>query len=241
MIVRSTEKGWEVIHQQAHGLLALQAAMRWHPDRRPVRWPETLVALSEHDDGQDEWEGSNHLTEAGAPKDFQILNYSVSQAKKMVSIALEKSRWNALMVSMHASFLYEPLRRENRELDAFLNQQQKNQQDWIKVLKTTRKEVQYGYDFLQWCDALSLILVQNQLPPESRRLEISIGPDGVSYYILQRPDQTLAVEPWPFDCDEFEARVEVYQLSQLSFKDDPDLYNALLEAPIEERCWIFRK
>jgi len=241
MIVKSTEYGWDVIHQQAHGLLAVQAALHWHPDQRPSNWVETLIALTEHDDGQDAWEGRNHLTEAGAPKDFQILTYSVFQMRKMVEIALEKSRWNALLVSRHASFLYESMRGTDPALDEFLDDQTANQKAWMKVLGVKKAEVDYAYAFLQWCDALSLILCLGRLPDESRRLEISLGPDGQAYFILQRPDQTLAVEPWPFDCDRFSVHVESYPLHQLQFTDDAELYQAIQRAPVNRIEWTFQR
>ena len=70
MIVTQTDTGWQIINQQAHGLLAVQIALHWQVDKRPVHWVETLIALTEHDDGQDNWEGRNHLTTAGAPLHF---------------------------------------------------------------------------------------------------------------------------------------------------------------------------
>ena len=241
MIIKSTELGWELIHQQAHGLLAVKIAMQWNAAKRTNRWIETLVALTEHDDGQDPWEGRNHLTEAGAPKDFRIDQYSIGQAKRMVEIALKKSRWNALMVSMHATFLYSAMQDQNAELASFLDEQRQNQKNWIRQLKLSVKEVNYAYAFIQWCDALSLILCQDDLPQKSRRLEISPGPDGVSYYVFQRADQTVGVDPWPFDPPEFTVHIEAYQLHQLSFKNDLELYEYIQKAPVQEKEWRFRK
>ncbi|WP_128544623.1 DUF3891 family protein [Larkinella soli] len=241
MIVKNTDFGWEVIHQQAHGLLAVQAANHWHPDKRPIRWIETLVALTEHDDGQDPWEGRNHLTEAGAPMDFRILEYSVPQAKRMVEIALEKSRWNALMVSMHATFLYESLEKENPEMAVFLKEQKQNQTNWLKKLDVRKDDARFAYAFVQWCDALSLILCQGRLPDNNRRLEISPGPDGTIYYIFQRPNQTLGVDPWPFDRPEFSVFVEAYLLHQLSFQSDKELYETLQKSPVIEKVWRFKE
>ncbi|GAA4466522.1 hypothetical protein GCM10023189_48700 [Nibrella saemangeumensis] len=241
MIVSSTNSGWEVIHQQAHGLLAFQIALQWRFDKRPVHWHETLVALTEHDDGQDSWEGQNHLTAAGAPMDFQILEYSVEQCRNMIRIGLEKSRWNALMLSMHTTFLYEEKRGKDLDLDAFLDQQRNNQQKWRKQCGATKAEAEYAYDFLQWCDALSLLLCQGQVPPEERRLEVSLGPDKAPYFILQRKNGTLTLDPWPFEATEFLAHVEVYKLNQLQFRDDQELFNALQEADVEPREWTFQR
>ncbi|AKD56661.1 DUF3891 family protein [Spirosoma radiotolerans] len=241
MIVTQTDTGWQIINQQAHGLLAVQVALHWRPDSRPVNWIETLIALTEHDDGQDAWEGRNHLTTAGAPLHFQLLQYSVEQCRKLIQIGLQKSRWNALLMSMHTSFLYEPKRGTDKELDEFLDQQVTNQTKWRKEIKATKKEADYAYAFLQWCDALSLVLCMDQVPPESRRLEVSLGPDGIPYYIHQRTDASLSMEPWPFDTPAFAVHVETFLLDKLVFKNDKQLYTALQNAPVGVKEWTFRE
>ena len=241
MIVTQTDEGWQLINQQAHGLLAVQLALHWQPDKRPAHWVETLIALTEHDDGQDSWKGRNHLTTAGAPLHFQILSYSVEQCRQMIQIGLEKSRWNALMLSMHTSFLYEEKRGQDAALDEFLDQQIENQQKWRKQCGATKAEAQYAYAFVQWCDALSLVLSLNQIPPEGRRLEVSVGPDGVSYFIMQRKDGSLGMEPWPFDESSFSVHVETFPLNQLTFSDDEQLYNAIHQAPVMMKEWTFKK
>jgi len=241
MIVTPTQTGWRVIHQQAHGLLAMQLALHWQLEKRPVRWVETLVALSEHDDGQDAWEDRNHLTDAGAPLDFKVLEYSVEQAKEMIQIGLEKSRWNALMLSMHTTFLYEEKRGEDPALNEFLDQQKTNQAKWRKQAGATVAEARYAYDFLQWCDALSLVLSQDLLPIDERRLEISKGPDGTPYYGFKRKNGNIGLDPWPFTTNEVDVHVESFLLTQLSFQDDNELYNALNDAAVEELAWVFTK
>ena len=241
MIVKSKDFGWEVIHQQAHGLLALQIALHWLPEKRPINWVETLLALAEHDDGQATWEGHQHLTQAGAPLDFNIQLYSVAQARRMVEIALEKSRWNALIVSMHASFLYEPMRHENKEMADFLDQQRKNQRDWLRTLRVTQQQARYAYAFVQWCDAFSLILCQDLIPPSGRRLEISVGPDKVPYFLFQQADSSVCVEPWPFEIDFFTIKVEAFELKQLAFSSDKALYEAIQQATIIRKEWTLRQ
>lgn len=241
MIVTPTQTGWRVIQQQAHGLLATQFALHWQPEKRPIRWVETLVALSEHDDGQDAWEGNNHLTDAGAPLGFKVLEYSVEQAKQMIQIGLEKSRWNALMLSMHTTFLYEEKRGSDPALDEFLDQQKTNQTKWRKQCGATVAEVRHGYAFLQWCDALSLVFCQSLLQMDERQLEVSKGPDGVSYFVFQRQNGTIGLDPWPFTETEFAVHVESFLLEKLAFDSDNELYNALNDAEMEELNWEFRK
>jgi Protein of unknown function (DUF3891) len=241
MIVNQTDTGWQVINQQAHGLLAVQAALQWQPDKRPIHWIETLVALTEHDDGQEPWEGRNHLTTAGAPLPFQIPEYSVEQCHNMIEIGLQKSRWNALMLSMHTTFLYEPKRGSDKALDVFLDQQAGNQIKWRKQYEATKAEAAYAYAFVQWCDALSLVLCLDQVQPEGRQLEVSKGPDGVSYFIFQHADKALGMDPWPFIESTFTIHVETFLLQQLVFQDDTELYNAMQDAPMVLKEWVFRK
>ena len=240
MIVTQIDTGWQIIHQQAHGLLAVQLALQWKLEKRPVHWVETLVALTEHDDGQEKWEGRNHLTTAGAPLHFQILDYSVEQCKNMIDIGLQKSRWNALMLSMHTTFLYGSKLGTNKALDLFLDQQMLNQAKWRRQAKATKAEADYAYGFVQWCDALSLVLCMDQVPPEGRRLEVSIGPDGIPYYIYQHPDETLCLDPWPFDESSVSVHVEMFQLPQLVFKHDNELYNAIQDSVVVPKEWTFR-
>lgn len=241
MIVTQTDAGWQIINQQAHGLLAVQLALYWQVAKRPTHWVETLIALTEHDDGQDAWENRNHLTKVGSPLHFQILQYSVEQCRNLIQIGLQKSRWNALMMSMHTSFLYESKRGTDQELDLFLDQQTTNQTTWRKQCKATKAEVNYAYAFVQWCDALSLILCLDQVPPQERRLEVSVGPDGTAHFIRQRQDNTLTLDPWPFDETEFSVHVETFQLAQLAFNDDQELYEAMQQAPINVNEWRFKK
>jgi hypothetical protein len=241
MIVSQTDSGWQIIHQQAHGLLAIQLALHWRTEKRPARWVETLTALTEHDDGQDSWDGHNHLTSAGTPLHFELLSYSVEQCRQLIQIGLQKSRWNALLVSMHTSFLYESKRGTDKALDEFLDQQITNQTKWRKESKATKEEADYAYGFLQWCDALSLVLCLSHIPPEGRRLEVSMGPDGLSYYIFQRTDGTLGLDPWPFEESPIQVHVETFCLEQVVFKNDKQLYNALQDSAVIVKEWTFQE
>lgn len=241
MIVTQTDTGWQLINQQAHGLLAIQLALHWRKEKRPVHWVETLTALTEHDDGQDPWEGRNHLTTAGTPLHFELLTYSVEQCHQLIQIGLQKSRWNALLMSMHTSFLYESKRGTDKALDTFLDQQVTNQTKWRKESKASKAEADYAYRFLQWCDALSLVLCMNKIPPEERRLEVSQGPDGVSYYIYQRSNGTIGMEPWPFEDADIQVHIETFLVDQVVFKNDNQLYNAVQDAPITTKEWTFKE
>ncbi len=147
----------------------------------------------------------------------------------------------ALLISMHISRLNEPSRGQFSELDKILDEQLQNQQRWRKELGIKKEEVDAAYAFMQWCDRLSLILCQQELPDDERFLEISKGPEGQRYDIMRRSDNLVVVKPWPFQDDKFTVNVEACDLSQVKFESSTELSKALQEAPIKVLEWTFVK
>ena len=241
MIVNPAKDGWDVIYHRAHALLAAQMGAQWRRKDAPPRLYETIAAISHHDDLEREWEEDN-ISEVGAPMDFTMNEGTdYSQLRKHLEGALYRGRWVALLNSMHQSRLGESSRGTSAEEDAFLDEQLENQQGWRKELGISKDDAQSAYDFMQWCDRLSLILCQQQLPEDERALEISRGADGQRYDIRQFRDQTVTVEPWCFEDDRFVVNVEVSHLSQVKFDDNASLTAALKEAPRSILEWTFVK
>jgi len=242
MIVNYTPEGWQIIYQQAHALLATQLAWQWPPFGPTDRWVGLLAATAQHDDEQQHWDGHYGLTPAGAPANFTMKDFSWEQATGVMHAARFQGQWRSLLTSMHLSFLYDGMRGQQKELAAFLDEQQASQERWRKALKVSKKEAQQAYDLMQWCDRLSLILCRHELPEMGRSLEISAGPDGQRYDVAQpSPGGPLTVTPWPFGAQQFAVSVEASLLSQLQFKDDAELAAALRAAPIVQLHWEFCK
>jgi hypothetical protein len=241
VIVNATPNGWEIIYHRAHALLAAQLAGQWRRKNAPARLYETLAAISHHDDLEKEWE-EDILTEAGAPLDFTLnQDTDVDKIVKLVNNARYRGRWVALLISKHMSRLNESKRGEIPELDKFLDEQLENQELWRKELEIEKADVEAAYAFMQWCDRLSLILCQQELPADERWLEISKGPDDQRYDIMQRSDSLVTVKPWPFEDEKFTVNIEACDLSQLKFKTSAELSQALQEAPIKVLEWTFVK
>jgi hypothetical protein len=245
VIVNATQNGWEVIYHRAHALLAAQLAGQWRRKDAPPRLYETIAAISHHDDLEKEWEEDN-LTEAGAPKDFLLsskadVRAGIQKLADLAKNALYRGRWVALLISMHISRLNEASRGQFPELDKLLDEQLENQQRLRKGLGIKKEEVDAAYAFMQWCDRLSLILCQQELPDDERFLEISKGPEGQRYDIMQRSDNLVVVKPWPFQDDRFTVNVEACDLSQVKFDSNTELTQALQEAPIKVLEWTFVK
>jgi hypothetical protein len=99
MVVNQHQKGWEVIYHRAHALLAAQIAGYWNAKERPVRWLETIAAISHHDDLEKEWEEKN-ITEAGAPVDFTLAtDTDIAKIRKLTQDARYRGRWVAMLIS----------------------------------------------------------------------------------------------------------------------------------------------
>ncbi|MDZ8224451.1 MULTISPECIES: DUF3891 family protein [unclassified Nostoc] len=245
MIVNATPNGWEVIYHRAHALLAAQLAGQWRRKDAPVRLYETVAAISHHDDLEKEWQ-EDILTEVGAPKDFMLsskadVRASIQKLADLANNARYRGRWVALLISMHISRLNESSRGQFPELDKLLDEQLQNQRRWRKELGIEKEEVDAAYAFMQWCDRLSLILCQQELPDDERFLEISKGPDGQRYDIMQRSDNLVVVKPWPFENEKFTVNIEACDLSQVKFENSAELTQALQEAPIKVLEWTFVK
>ncbi len=240
MIVKSIPTGWEVIYQRAHGLLAAELAFHWKIANRPPHFLKTLLTIAEHDDGVPESQMAENLTEAGAPKHFKLLGRSAAQYRGVMEIATAKSQWNALLTSMHTTFLYEDKKYEDADIKAFVEEQLEFQKAARKELKISKKLAESTYRFVEWCDALSLLLCMDQVQPEQRKMDVSVGPDGKMYQIWQDDEERLRLEPWPFEPDTFEVDVEYRELDQLEFKNADELHSAMETAKLSIRKWVFK-
>ena len=241
MIINYGEKGWEVITQRAHGLLAMQLAMEWKRSRRPTRWIETLMAIAEHDDAEVELDGEELLTPSGGPLNFTMKHFDLEHCRKVRQLSLTKSRYIALLTSFHLNFLYQEEAKTNKTAAKFLREQQPLQRQWSKELNISMEEVKGIYSLLEWCDAFSLIICQQLIQPESRAIEISKGPDANPYQLYQLDRRRLTVCPWPFETKKFEIRYESRLIEQLRFNSSAHFRECFYQAEVRETTWIVCK
>lgn len=241
MIVNLTQDGWEIIYHRAHALLAAQIAGHWNRSDSPERLYETIAAISHHDDLEREWEG-NELTDAGAPLDFTLTRSSdIEPLREHLANARYRGRWVTMLTSKHICFLNQDNWDTSEEWHNFLQEQVKNQEKWRKELGISKDQAERAYQFMRWCDRLSLILAQKQIPDAGRALEITSGIDNQRYDVRQLEDGRLTVDPWPFEDSEFTVNVEASCLSQLKYESNEELVKALQSAPIKILEWTFTK
>ncbi len=228
MVVNYTEEGWLIITQRSHGLLASQICAFWKKDNQPDRWIETLIATAEHDDANNELEKSDLLEENGGPKNFKMVPFQKDYCDGLMNNAMTKGRYIALLIARHIQFLYG----EIPEAKSYCRSLQKQEKLWLKETKATRSEIDKSYRLLEFCDAFSLLICQNLIPAENRKIEISIGPDGKPYELFTGDDKQLIVSPWPFELETFKVNYETRVLGQLSFKDVTEFRKVFLAAPV---------
>lgn len=237
MIVNYKEGGWEIITQRAHGLLAAQIAMHWKWKERPKRWLETLLAIAEHDDAEVELDGENLLTPQGGPLNFAMKSFELEHCKRLSRFSITKSRYIALLTSMHMEFLYKKEEKTNEQAEKFLQEQRKLQEHWRKDLQIEKEVAQKIYSFLEWCDAFSLLVCQNEIQPEHRSIEISQGPNGDKYQLYQAENNKLTIDPWPFYLPSFLVSFESRLINQLQFKSSAEFREAFNKAKVIETVW----
>jgi hypothetical protein len=241
MIVNYTKAGWQIVTQRAHGLLAAQAALHWRKRDRPERWMETLLAIAEHDDASVELEADDLLTEQGGPVNFNMKLFEADHCQRLLDLSLSKSRYIALLSSMHMVFLHQKEAQHNPQAKNFLDEQKKLQAQWQAELNITRVEANRVYGLLEWCDAFSLLLCQGEVQPENRVIEVSQGPDKKQYKLMQKKNGPLTIIPWPFESKAFTLRLEYRIIEQLQFEDCEAFKKAFLNAGVMEKVWFLER
>lgn len=241
MIVTYKEDGWHVVTQRAHGILAAQISANWRAKDRPERWTETLLAIAEHDDAEVELDGEKLITPTGGPLNFDMKEFDLEHYEKLTMLMLTKNRYIALLTSLHIEFLNRTEAANNKQCKNFLKEQATLREKWRKALKITEEESLRIYSLLEWCDAFSLLLCQCHLLPENRQLEISTGPDKKMYYLVQIDDETITVDPWPFEAKSFTISFEYRIIQQLQFASSAEFRKAFLKADVEEQIWKVSK
>lgn len=237
MIVNLQAEGWEIIYHRAHALLAAQIAGHWEFGEGTPRLYETIAAIAHHDDLEKEWE-EDSLTEAGAPLDFTMERaVSVEQLRGLIEGALYKSRWVTMLISMHLCFLNQGQRDSDAAIADFFDEQIRRQQQWRDELKISKNEAITAYAFMRWCDRLSLILCQHQIPVGGRKLEIITDSNGQRYDIYVLESGSPTIQPWPFASEQCNFSVEASYLSQLQFESNKALKEALKTAPRRILNW----
>jgi hypothetical protein len=182
MIVNYTQNGLQIITQRSHGLLAAHICAMWNHSERRARWVDTVIATAEHDDVFNELETGPLVNPTGGPIDFKMNVFDQNLSQELIGRAEIKGSFIALLIFRHLVFTHggEP------RAKPFLARLKKKESAWLKITGVSKKEVDSAYELLEFCDALSLLICQDRVPPQGRKVEISTGPTGKAWALLQR-------------------------------------------------------
>ncbi len=242
MIVNKSIKGIHIILHEAHGLLAGKIANEIDVKYRPINWFETLIAVSEHDDRQLNFKEKDYLSEIGVPLDFTEDESTVQEVLERMQRILKssgnKSLWVKLLISYHLEFIYSSLKVESKQVGEFFLEEDKIRQEILKQFKISDKQARKYYQFLRFCDRLSLILCKDETPDCNRLLEINTSINGETFFIKKTDNDELIIEPWIFQTNKFELSVEERILNETHFKSSSQFESVLMEAKPVIKKWV---
>lgn len=246
MIVSSHQKGWKIITQRSHGLLAAMIAYQYKIDLPVEIMVPVLVAIAEHDDGVTETMAHRNLTDAGAPRNFTLADGNtktdLTQLLSLMEIGNSKSQLNGLLSSLHLKFLYDgDKRKTDKGLDDFLENQEHYRTIILENLHIDKEFAVRLYRFLEWSDAFSLLICLDKIQHEGRKMEISKSPDGDMNTVHYKPNKDICVEPWPFRSPSFKVFYEYKILEQLQFDSIEAFNEACINAKVEQTVFTLLK
>ena len=246
MIVSSHQKGWKIITQRSHGLLAAMIAYQYNIDLPVEIIVPALIAIAEHDDGVSETLAHQNLTAAGAPRNFTVadgnIKTNITPMLSLMEIANSKSQLNGLLASLHIKFLYDSDKRKtDLRLDNFLKDQEEYRTNALKNLNISNKFANHLYRLLEWTDAFSLLICQDKIQAKERKMEISISPDGDMNTVHYKLNKDICVEPWPFKIESFNVFYEFKILGQLQFESIENFNDVYKIAKNHHEVFVFSK
>lgn len=246
MIVHPHTKGWKVISQRSHGLLAALIAAQYDIDLPNQILVPTLIAIAEHDDGVAETHENKNLTDAGAPRHFLVASSArktdLKQYNNVMEMARAKSQLNALLTSMHIDFTNSNRKiGKDKSLDTLVNDLEKERKTILKNLNLMQEEANRLYRFVEWCDAFSLLICMDKIQPEGRTMEISLSPDGVINNVFYKAKNVISVTPWPFKVRSFKVFYEYRIVKQLKFASIKEFDQVYEKTLIERETFLFAK
>jgi hypothetical protein len=246
MIVLQNQKGWKIVTQRSHGLLAAMIAYQYNIDLPVEIMVPVLVAIAEHDDGLNETLTHHNLTDVGAPRNFTVDDGSnkkdLTQLLNLMESGSSKSQLNGLLSSLHLKFLYDDDRKKtDKGLDDFLKNQEQYRITVLKNLNIKEKFAAKLYRLLEWSDAFSLLICLDKIQHRGRKMEISKSLNGNMNTVYYNTNEDICVEPWPFSIPSFKVFYEYKILEQLQFNTIEEFNEACKAAKVEQAVFTLQQ
>lgn len=255
MIRDETESSWLLITHPDHARLAGEFADAWGNERfgRPEPYSAVRYAVYHHDDGWLSRDASPALTREGKPEAFTrslVGAYSAFEEidlpsylkvrKEATAAVAAQDAYAGIVTSMHTyNLLTEQadvatIRPEHRAAHAaFLAEQLAWQRETAARLGASSEELQRGFEFLQCCDNLSLIVCSGYAQPRDLR---HTHPDrqGVRHTVRCQPEgnQVFKLSPWPLGVPRLSLHVRHRKIAKTAAQSLDGFREAFAAAPL---------
>jgi Protein of unknown function (DUF3891) len=259
MIVQEQGDELVLIRQTDHAVLSGFLAREWGNDlfQRPEPFESLLLAAAEHDNGWREWELLPQIDpKTHSPYTFMSLPTAahIDLYQQGIERVVKRDRYAGLLVSMHASGLYDRARAtipgfsakyvktdENEMVNAFL-QGLRLQQLRLKVdlrgdaaVKdlVQDKLVESNARRLEALDRLSLYFCMSGTPHDATIESVPLDDHGSEVDWELRPDGPTAVSlgPYPFRREPLQVSILTRRVPKRLYVDSLDFQKTLARAP----------
>jgi hypothetical protein len=259
MIVQEQGDQLILIRQTDHAVLSGFFAREWGNElfQRPEPFESLRLAASEHDNGWREWELQPLIDpKTRLPYSFMSLptDVHIELYKRGIERVVKSDRYAGLLVSMHASGLYDRAHAtipgysakyvkstETELVNGFL-QALKLQQLRLKVdLRADgggkdlvqEKLLERNSRRLEALDRLSLYLCMNGTPHDATIESVPVDDQGSEVDWELRPDGPNAVSlgPYPFRREPLQASILMRRVPKRLYSDSLDFQKTLARAP----------
>jgi hypothetical protein len=256
MIRRETATDWVLVTHPDHARLAGEFGDAWGNARfaRPEPYPSLAYAIYHHDDGWVPRDASPGLTPSGVPEAFtsalvgaysafeeiDLPAYLGVRAEATAAVAAVDP-YAGILVSMHTYNLLSEqadlstIRPEHRAPHAdFLASQKAWQAGTASRLGASPAALQRGFEFLQCCDNLSLIVCSSYDKPRDLR-HTHPDRDGVRHAIRCTPagPGAFTLDPWPLGPEELTLELPYRLVSKAAVTDLESYRRAYAAAPVQ--------
>ena len=259
MIVQEQGDELILIRQTDHAMLSGFLAREWGNDlfRRPEPLYSLCLAAAEHDNGWREWELEPQIDpKTRLPYSFMSLptKEHMDLYQRGIERIVKSDRYAALLVSMHASGLYDRARAtipgysakyikatENDLVSGFL-QNLKLQQLRLKVdLRSEPAMKDFVVDKLlesnarrlEALDRLSLYFCMSSMPHDATIDAVPVDDQGSEVDWDLRPDgpNTVSLGPYPFRKEPLQVSILTRRVPRRLYNDSLDFQKTLASAP----------
>lgn len=259
MIVQEQGDQLILIRQTDHAVLSGFFAREWGNDlfQRPEPFESLLLAASEHDNGWRDWELQPQIDpKTRLPYSFMSIptDAHIELYQRGIERVVKSDRYAGLLVSMHASGLYDRARAtipgfsakyvkstESELVNGFL-QGLKLQQLRLKVdLRADAGKKEFVQDKLleansrrlEALDRLSLYFCMSSVPHDATIDAVPVDDQGseVDWELRPRGPNAVSLGPYPFRREPLQVSILVRRVPKRLYANSLEFQNTLARAP----------